>query len=194
MKKTFAALFALALTSSSALAAEYKIDADHSVVGFKVKHLAISSVPGRFVKFDGKFNFDPSDVKDAKAEAKIDVVSVDTAQSKRDEHLRSPDFFEVVKFPEIQFVSKQVTPGKDKEFKVTGDLTIRGVTKLVTLDVVYDGSAKDLYGNDRAAFSATTKINRKDFGLTWNKVIEAGAVVVGDEVTVNLEIQGIKQS
>lgn len=180
--------------SSTAFAADYTVDPDHSVVGFKIRHLAISTVPGRFGKFDGEFSFDPNDVAKSKVTATVSVASIDTAQKKRDDHLRTADFFDADKFPQMKFVSKRVVPSGDNEFKVEGELTIRDVTRPVTLDVEYEGTAKDMQGMDRTAFSAETKINRKDFGLTWSKVLDTGAVVVGDEVKIEMHIEGIKKS
>lgn len=195
---TFRKMFALgvlglATAAGDAFAASYKIDQDHSTVGFKIKHLAISSVAGRFVEFGGTFDYDPANVKASKTEATVKVQSINTEQKKRDDHLRSEDFFNTAKFPEMIFKSKEIKDASESGFKVLGDLTIRDVTKPVTLDVTVGGVAKDPWGNERAAFSATTKINRKDFGMTWNKALETGGVVVGDEVTVTIEIEGIKQ-
>ncbi len=190
-------LLSLALVSliaSSASAANYEIDADHSSVGFKIKHLAISSVTGEFSDVKGSFTFDPANPSAAKATATISAKSINTRQAKRDDHLRGADFFEADKFSEITFVSKEIKDATKDGFKVLGDLTIRGVTKPVTLDVAVGGMAKDPWGNERAAFNATAKINRKDFGLVWNKVIETGALVVGDDVTITLEVEGIKKS
>lgn len=186
-------LLATSIFGSTAYADVYKIDPDHSTVGFKIRHLAISSVPGRFGKFDGTVEFDPKNVASSKTEALIQVGSVDTDQPKRDDHLRSPDFFDAAKFPEMKFKSREVKSLSPESFKVVGDLTIKNVTKPVELTVEYQGTAKDPYGNERAAFTASTKLNRKDFGLTWSKLLDSGALVVGDEVTVNLEIEGIKQ-
>jgi polyisoprenoid-binding protein YceI len=180
------------LVATPVFAANYKIDSDHSQVGFKVKHLAISNVTGNFAEFSGTFSFDPKDMKSAKTEAQIAIKSVSTAQAKRDEHLRGDDFFSAEKFPQMKFVSKEVLPMGSETFKLKGDLTIRGVTKPVELDVSYTGAAKDPWGNERAAFSATGKISRADFGLTWNKALETGGMVVGDEVTLTIDIEGTK--
>ncbi len=180
--------------ASPVFAANYKIDPDHSEVGFKIRHLAISNVTGKFTEFTGTFSFDPKDVAASKAEAEINIKSVDTAQRKRDDHLKGEDFFSADRFPQMKFVSKAVETSGADSFKVTGDLTIRGITKSVTLDVSYTGSAKDPWGNEKAAFSATTKISRKEFGLTWNKALETGGMVVGDEVTITLEVEGTKVS
>lgn len=192
--KKIVPLIACLLLPAFASAAEYKIDPTHSTVGFKIKHLAISTVAGSFTDFTGSFEFEPNKIEASKAEAQINIKSVDTNQGKRDDHLRSPDFFDVAKFPEMKFVSKKVSDVKGDTFKVDGDLTIHGVTKPVTLDVTFGGVAKDPWNNERAAFAATTKINRKDFGLTWNKALETGGLVVGEEVAVNIEIEGIKET
>ena len=182
--------FAIAL---SAQAADYKIDPDHSTVGFKIKHLAISSVPGRFTEFGGTFSFDPAKIESSKAEVKVGVKSINTEQTKRDNHLRGPDFFNVEAHPDMTFKTTKIEPGSKDEFKAVGELTINGVTKPVTLDVTFGGAAKDPFGNERAAFSATTKINRKDFGLTWNKALESGGLLVGEDVNISIEVEGIKQ-
>lgn len=182
---------ALFLAANLASATDYTIDPSHSAVTFKIRHLAISSVAGSFGTFEGNISFNPDKVDESKAEASIKAESIDTANKKRDDHLRSADFFEVAKFPELKFVSQKVVPISKERFQVKGDLTLHGVTKPVTLDVTYNGKAKDFENNERVAFSANTTVNRKDFGLTWNKVIEAGAVVVGDEVKIDLEIEAV---
>lgn len=193
MKKIFALVVALCAAMPT-MAAEYVIDADHSTVGFKVRHLAISSVAGNFGKFEGNFVYDPADPKKSSAQAKIEAKTIDTAQQKRDDHLRAEDFLFVEKFPEISFKSKEIKDATAESFKVVGDLSIRGVSKPVVLDVSVGGTAKDMYGNERIAFSATTKINRKDFGLAWNKLLETGALVVGEEVQIAIEIEGVKKA
>lgn len=182
----------ITLILNVSLAADYKIDADHSTIGFKIRHLGISKVPGKFVTFSGAFSYDPANVASGKTEAIINVGSIDTSNTKRDEHLESADFFDIAKFPEIKFVSTKVIGTDPEAFQVEGDFTLHGITKKVVLDVVHEGSAKDLYGNEREGFTASTKINRRDYGLTWNKLIETGSLVVGDEVEVTLEIEGIK--
>ena len=194
MKNVLVALSTLALCSSTCLAADFSIDPDHSTIGFKVRHLAISSVAGSFGTFSGTFAYDSTDVSKSSVEASIQTKSINTSQQKRDDHLRSEDFLFVDKFSAITFKSKEIKDATPESFKVLGDLTIRGVTKPVVLDVSLGGVAKDMYGNERAAFSAVAKINRKDFGLTWNKLLETGALVVGDEVQIALEIEGIKKA
>lgn len=174
-------------------AAQYSIDPAHSAVVFKVKHLSISTVTGRFEKFSGTFDFDGQNIKTGKAEAVITAASINTDVSKRDDHLRSADFFDAEKYPELKFVSKGIKDVKKNKFKVLGDLTMHGVTKPVVLDAEFGGEVKDPWGNMRAGFNATTKINRKDFGLTYNKALEAGGLLVGEEVSIILEIEGIKK-
>ncbi len=192
MKKVLSVI-AAALLPLTSFAAEYEIDPAHSSVEFKIKHLAISNVNGAFGAFEGTLSFDPTNVGASKTTAKISVDSISTENSKRDDHLKSPDFFNIAQFPALTFVSKE-TSGTAESFKVKGDLTMHGVTKPVVLDVTYNGTAKDPHGNERVGFSATTSLNRKDFGLTWSKLTEAGSIVVGDEVKIALEIAGVKKA
>lgn len=191
--RTAGFFLAALIFTCTAQAAEYKIDPDHSTIAFKVKHLGISSVPGRFTDFTGNISFDPASVKDSKAEAKIQAKSISTDNAKRDAHLRNPDFFDVEKFPELSFKTTGIEVISADSFKAHGDLTLHGVTKPVTLSVQYGGSAKDHRNIERAAFTATTMINRKDFGLAYNKLLETGGLVVGDEVSITLEIEAIRQ-
>ena len=194
MKKSI--LLAVLLASSLAQAApakieagDYGLDPAHSKVGFEIAHLVIATVEGRFDTYTGNVVMG-SKIEDTQIKADIDVASIDTGNADRDKHLKSPDFFDAAKFPKITFVSKKVS-GKEDNLKVTGDLTIRDVTKTVTLDGKYLGNVNDAYGNKKVVFKATGKINRKDFGLTWNKAIEAGPVV-GDEVTLEFRIEAGK--
>lgn len=177
-----------------AFASTWTIDPDHSNVGFKVRHLMVSNVKGSFEKYTGTVEIDDKDITKSKVEVSIDTNSINTNVAKRDEHLRSADFFDVTKYPSMTFVSKKVAKaGKDK-LKVTGDLTLHGVTKSVVLTV--DGpskESKDPWGNIRKGATATTKINRKDFGLVYNAVLETGGVAVGEEVTITLEVEMIKK-
>ncbi|MGE0156344.1 MAG: YceI family protein [Geobacter sp.] len=186
-------IIALALPSF-AFAATWTIDPDHTYIGFKVKHLMVTNVKGSFVKHNGTVEIDDKDITKSKVEISIDTNSINTNVAKRDEHLRSADFFDVAKYPTMTFVSKQVVKaGKDK-LKVTGDLTLRGITKQVVLDVTGPTKeTKDPWGVIRKGANATTKISRKDFGLVWNAALETGGVAVGDEVTINLEIEMIKK-
>lgn len=173
--------------SGPALAAEYVIDAAHTTVGFTVRHMA-SKVRGQFNTFQGRFSFDPASPDKAAGLIEIDTASIDTNQAKRDAHLRSPDFFETDKYPKMTYAIKGAKK-QGKDFVLDGDLTIRGVTKRVPLKVVTLGEAIDPWGNKASSFSAAATINRKDFGLTWNKALEAGGVLVGDEVTIEIEVE-----
>jgi polyisoprenoid-binding protein YceI len=191
MKKILASLLALAPALTLAATSDWNIDASHSSAGFAVKHLVISQVRGEFSKFSGKLVLDEKDVTKSTVEASIDVNSITTKVADRDAHLKSPDFFDAANHPNITFKSTNVAKaGKDK-LKVTGELTLHGVTKPVTLEVATSPEVKGMFGETRRGFSASTKINRKDFGLTWNKVVEAGPAV-GDEVTIALDIEAVK--
>ena len=177
-----------------ALADLWQIDQDHSNVGFKVRHMMVSNVKGDFGKFAGSVDIDNKDVTKSKVSVAIETASVNTGVTKRDDHLKSADFFEVAKFPTMTFVSKKVVKaGKDK-LKVTGALTLHGVTRDVVLDVEgLSSAAKDPWGNLRRGASASTRISRKDFGLVWNAALETGGVAVADEVLISLEIEMIKK-
>jgi polyisoprenoid-binding protein YceI len=189
-----AAILAAAVLSLSApglvLAATWELDPAHTGVHFKVRHLMVSSVRGNFEKVSGKIVYDETDVTKSTADIVIDAASVNSRVVKRDADLRSPNFLDVAKHPTITFKSKRVEKTGDGTLKVTGDLTIRGVTKPVVLDVEGPTPAiKDPGGNLRVGGMATTKINRKDFGLTWNKSLEAGGVLVGDEVDITIDVE-----
>lgn len=196
MKRIFATittvLFALALPALAS-AATWNIDPDHSNVGFKIRHLMVSNVKGSFDKYSGTVELNEKDITKSKVDVSIQTASINTNVELRDGHLKSADFFDVAKFPTMTFTSKKVVKaGKDK-LKVTGDLTLHGITKEVVLKV--DGPSKeikDLYGNIRKGATATATINRKDFGLNWNKALETGGVVVGEEVSITIEIEMIK--
>jgi polyisoprenoid-binding protein YceI len=192
MKNVLLAFLGVIFFYNTAIAAEYTIDKAHSEVTFKVKHLGISYVYGNFGEFEGTYTFEPTTPSESSVQATIKTTSIDTGNSKRDDHLRNPDFFEASAYPLITYRSKAIENASASGFKVIGDLTMHGVTKEVVLDVVYNGAATDPGGNERTAFSATTELNRKDFGLTWNKLLETGGVIVGDEIKINLEIAGIK--
>jgi len=187
------ALFALVLCLAApglALSAPWEFDAAHTGVHFKVRHLMVAHVRGDFEKFTGKIVYDESDITKSSADITIEAASINTRVAKRDEHLRSPDFLDVAKFPTITFKSKKVEKAGDGKLKMTGDLTIKGVTKEVVLDVEGPAPAiKDMQGNIRVGGSAATKINRKDFGLTWQKMLEAGGVAVGDEVEITIDLE-----
>jgi len=170
------------------------IDRAHSELGFSIRHMMIATVHGRFKEFEGYIDFDPADPSAASGEIDIKVASIDTREEGRNNHLRSADFFDAEKYPEIHFKTTSVQPKSDREFKVTGDLTIRDVTKPVTFDVELAGIITDPYGKTRAGLSATGSINRFDFGLTWNNVIETGALVAGDTVKISVEIEATRAS
>lgn len=173
--------------------ATYKIDAAHSEITFKVKHLMITNVTGSFSKFDATMESEAADFSDAKISFEADVNSITTNNEQRDAHLKSDDFFAGDKFPKMTFVSKSFTKKSDDEYTLTGDLTIRDKTHTVTLNAEYGGTAVDPWGQTKAGFEITGKINRKDFDLTWSAVTEAGGVVVSDEVRLHLSVQMIKQ-
>lgn len=180
---------ALALATPAA-AATWEIDTAHSQVGFTVRHLVVAKVRGSFKDWSGTVVLDEKDVTKSSVNVTIKTASIDTGTAKRDDHLRSDDFFNAAKYPEIKFKSTKVEPGKEKgTLKITGDLTIRDVTKSVVLDVTGPSPEfKDPGGNPHVAFSATTKINRKDFGLKWSNATEAGPVA-GDEVNIEIEVE-----
>jgi polyisoprenoid-binding protein YceI len=187
------ALAALTLVGSApARSANYAIDTSHSEIQFKVKHLGISTVTGQFSEFEGELSFDPEAVAAGRVEVTIDASSIDTANEKRDEHLRSADFFDVAEYSDLRFTSTGVKK-VDDGMEVSGDLTIRGVTRPVVLEAEFTGQAVDPWGNSRVGFEASTTVNRKDFGLTWNKVLETGGLLVSEEVKIILVVQGIEQ-
>jgi polyisoprenoid-binding protein YceI len=192
MTKWIAVLFSLALPGFVS-AQTWEIDPSHSSVGFAVSHMMVSSTKGQFKKFSGTVVMDAKDASKNKIDVSIDAASVDTNDAKRDEHLRSPDFFDVKKFPAITFKSTSVKSKGPKKLAVAGDLTIRGVTKPVKFDATLTPEVKDPWGNIRRGAQASLKINRKDYGIVWNKSVDAGGVVVGDEVTINLEVEGTKK-
>ena len=181
-------------TSQSTKPTEWQIDPAHSAAHFSVRHLMISNVRGEFSKLSGNVLLDPADLTRSTVAVRLETASINTREPQRDEHLRSADFFDVANYPETTFQSKYITAAGPDRFKLTGDLTIRGVTKEVTFDV--EGPTppmKDPWGNTRAGVTATAKINRKDFGLVWNSVIEGGGVVVGDEVSITIEAELVQK-
>ncbi len=170
----------------------YTIDLSHSTVQFKVRHLGFSKVTGRFSTFEGSVHVNPEQLGSMEANATIQTASITTSNEQRDQHLRSADFFDTESFPTLSFVSKAATVVSDERLTLTGDLTIRDTTRQVELDVEYLGQARDPWGGERVAFEARTKINRTDFGLTWNTVLETGGLLVSEEVEIVLEIQAVK--
>jgi polyisoprenoid-binding protein YceI len=170
----------------------WKLDPSHSEVGFSVKHLMISSVRGRFAALSGTIVIDDVNPAQSSVDVAIETASIDTRQEQRDAHLRSADFFDAENYPTITFKSTKVEIGKGESFRLVGDLTIRGVTKEVVLESTDEGRGRDPWGGERAAFSATTKIDRRDFGLTWNQALETGGVLVANEIKITLDVQAVK--
>lgn len=172
----------------------YQIDPSHSTAGFSIKHMMIAKVHGGFEKMSGKLTYDPASPAKSGIEVAMETGSINTREPQRDAHLKSADFFDVEKYPQITFKSQSFEKTGDG-VKVVGDLTIHGVTKQVTLDMESPSEeAKDPWGNTRMGISGTTKIKRKDFGLTWNAALEMGGVLVGDDVNITLDVQFVKQS
>ena len=178
---------------TSATTTTWNLDPVHSVAEFKVKHMMISNVKGQFTRIKGTLNLDETNVTNSRVEASIEAASINTRDEQRDAHLKSADFFDVEKFPTLTFKSTRVTRVADGELAVAGDLTIHGVTRNMVFNVEGPTAAtKDPWGNIRRGLSATAKINRKDFGLTWNSALEAGGLLVGDEITITLDLQFVK--
>jgi polyisoprenoid-binding protein YceI len=189
------ALLTVAIMALPALAeaTPWTIDADHSNVGFSVSHLMVSHVKGNFNKYTGVVDLNDKDITKSNVNVSIDAASINTNVQKRDEHLRSADFFDVAKYPTLTFVSKKWARAAKGALKVTGDLTIHGVTHEVVLNVApFSKESKDPWGNFRRGTSATTTINRKDYGLVWNQALETGGVAVGEDVNISLEVEMVK--
>lgn len=178
----------------SASQAVWHLDPSHSQAEFAVRHLMIATVRGHFHDITGTITGDPENWTEAKIEAAIGAASIDTRNEDRDNHLRSADFFEADKYPEIRFVSKEITEAGEGKYKVVGDLTIRDVTKEVALDTTFNGTAVDPWGGRRAGFSAEAVIDRTDFGLKWNQALETGGVLVGDTVRLRIEAEAVLQA
>ena len=193
LKPIFLITFLLAIPHF-ALAENWKIDPAHTSVEFKIKHLMISWVKGTFTDVKGSVVFDETEPGKSSVNVQVATASVDTGNKKRDDHLRSPDFFDVASYPVMSFASKQVTAANGVPTQINGELTLHGETRAVTLDVEeFSPTITDPWGNTRRGASASATINRKDFGLTWNKALEAGGVVVGEEVRISLEVELIKE-
>jgi polyisoprenoid-binding protein YceI len=171
----------------------WEIDSSHSSVHFSVRHLVIAKVRGTFARWSGTVQVPDGDFSKATVAVTIDASSIDTGVADRDAHLKSADFFNAAQYPELRFVGKRVQPRSGADIDVVGDLTIKGITREVVLRVEQLGQTKDPWGNLRAAFSAKASIDRKDFALTWNQVLETGGVMVGDRVEIEAEIQAVKQ-
>jgi polyisoprenoid-binding protein YceI len=170
----------------------WNIDPSHSGIGFSVRHMVIARVRGRFGQWSGVIDLDESDLSRSSVKVRIDAASIDTKEPRRDEHLRSADFFDVANHPELVFESRRVVDLGEGDLRVIGELTIRGITREVELEGRFAGRARDPWGGERVAFEATTTINRKDFGLGWNQVLETGGVLVGEKVEIALEVQAVQ--
>lgn len=181
-------------TPTTSTVTTWQIDPKHSLAEFSVKHMMITTVRGRFAQLSGTIVEDAADPSRSSVQAEIDVTSIDTREEQRDGHLKSPDFFHAEQHPAITFKSTRIVPSHGDRFQVVGDLTIRGTTREVTLDVERTGTGKNPWGAEVVGYTAETKISRKDFGLNWNVALEAGGVLVGDQVKVSLEIQAVKQA
>jgi polyisoprenoid-binding protein YceI len=176
------------------MATVWNVDLSHSAIHFTVRHMVVSKVRGRFSKFSGQIQFDPEKVEAGSVQVEIDPSSVDTNDAQRDGHLRSGDFFEIEKFPKAAFKSTRVSGNGEGKLRVEGELTLHGVTRPIVLDATFEGSAADPWGGTRAGFSATASLDRRDFGISFNKALDAGGVLVGDKIELNLEIEAIKQA
>jgi polyisoprenoid-binding protein YceI len=181
---------AVAATPAIAAPGVWNIDPSHSSIGFSLKHMMIATVRGRFAEFSGAVSVDEQGT--TAITGLIQAASINTNESQRDEHLRSADFFDAATHPEIRFASTRITPAGDDRFVIVGDLTIKGVTREITLDTDVNGAGVDPYGNERVALEARGEINRKDFGLNWNQVLEAGGVLVGEKVKIVLDLSTVR--
>ncbi len=189
-------LLTLAVAAAAALPAQaadtWSIDKGHSEASFQVRHF-VTNVRGRFADFGGTIVTDTAKPENSSVEFKIAATSIDTGVADRDKHLRSANFFDVEKFPEITFKSTSVKPAGKDSYHVTGDLTMRGVTKTITLPVAFAGTAKDPWGNERAGFETSITLNRKDYGINWNKALDQGGFVLSDEVKVSINLETVKK-
>ena len=192
MRTPSLAVLTLALAAGTSYAEMYAVDKAHSEVLFSVRHMGVSKVTGRFNDFNGHVSGDPAKPDAASVEFTIKATSIDTSDAGRDKHLRSADFFDVEKFPDITFKSSKITAKGQNQYDVTGTFTMHGVSKEVTLPVTMAGPVKDPRGNEKVGFEATTKLNRKDYGITWNSALDAGGVVVSDEVQVSIALEAAK--
>jgi polyisoprenoid-binding protein YceI len=183
----------LTAPASGATRTTWEIDPSHTNVEFSAKHLMITTVRGRISDLNGTIVADERNPAKSSVEVKLNAATLDTRIEQRDQHLRSADFLDVEKYPDITFRSTRLVGGKD-EFKLFGDLTIRGTTKEIALDVTFEGESKDPWGGERIGFSARGKIDRRDFGLTWNQALETGGVVVGNDIRINIDVQAVKQA
>ncbi len=180
-------------TTQTALST-WTIDQSHSLAEFSVRHMMVSTTRGQFQTVEGTLQLDEADLTNSKVDVTIDTASLTTRDEKRDEHLRSADFFDVAQFPNITFTSTRIEKKSDEDYLVHGDLTIRGVTRPVVLKTEFNGFGTSPWGQSVAGFSADTEISRKDFGLEWNVALETGGVLVGDKVKIHIEVEAIKQA
>lgn len=193
-KIVFSTIFIMLFTMASfAQTSTWKFDKPHSNIGFSISYLAISDVTGRLTEFDGSIISNPNDFTNAQVDVGIDVASINTENEKRDNHLRSAEFFDVEKYPKITFKSKSFKKTGDKIYKITGDLTIKDKTKEVVLDAELKGVVKDPWGKTRAGFKVTTSIDRYDYDMTWNKTLESGGLLVGKTVDIILNVELVKE-
>jgi polyisoprenoid-binding protein YceI len=169
----------------------WNVDLTHSGVGFAVRHMVVSKTRGRFTRWNATLLLDDADLTKSRISAEIEVDSIDTGLADRDAHLRSADFFDAARFPRMTFEGRSIARVDDERYRVTGDLTIRGTTRPVVLDVEFGGRARDPWGNERTGFVAHTHVDRREFGLQWNQVLETGGVLVGDKVEIHLEVEAI---
>ncbi len=196
MKKVIVLAAAIAATFTGAIAqsVNWKLDASHSNISFAVEHMVVSETVGKFDKFDIKATTkNATDFEGATVNVDIQTASINTNDEKRDQHLRSGDFFDAEKNPTISFKSKSIKKVSGKNYKLTGDLTMHGVTKAITLDLIYGGTAKDPWGNTHAGFKLSGKLNRKDYGLNWSKTLETGGLLVGEEVTITGAVELLQE-
>jgi len=192
MKFRILAVAAFLIAASSLFADTFNVDKVHSEATFTVRHM-MSKVRGKFDDFGGKINIDRAKPSASSVEFSLKTASIDTGVADRDKHLRSPDFFDAAKYPEITFKSTSIAATKTKDlYDVTGDLTMRGVTKRITIPVAFGGFGKDPWGNERAGFSLTTVLNRKDYGINWNQALDNGGVLLSDDVTINVDLEAVK--
>jgi polyisoprenoid-binding protein YceI len=172
---------------------QWDIDVGHSAIHFWVRHMVISKVHGRFAKWAGALQLDTQDLTRSSVDVRVETASIDTQVADRDTHLRSADFLDVAKFPQLTFRSKRIEKAGDA-YRVTGDLELHGVTREVTLDAEFAGTGKDPWGNERAGFSAKASLDRREFGLVWNAAVEAGGVLVGEKVEITIELEEVKKA
>jgi polyisoprenoid-binding protein YceI len=193
MKKLFVLFAGMSLSAASFAQSAWTLDKAHSSVNFSITHMVVSEVDGSFKDFSADVKSDKPDFSDLQVAFTIEAKSVNTNDEKRDGHLKSADFFDAEKFPAITFKSTSIKKISDKKYELEGEMTMHGVTKKVKWELKYNGTIKDPYGNNRAGFKATTTVNRKDFGLVWNKTLDAGGVALSDEVAISVNVELTKK-